>query len=185
VGCGTGRLGEKLKLEKNCYVVGIEVSESSADLARKRLNDVIIADVEKLTELPFPDGYFHVIVFADVLEHLKAPDRVLCFFKRYLNANGYALISIPNVANWTLRLKLMFGRWDYKDRGLLDRSHIKFFTLKTARSMLGSCGFRIVKLLCLSGGSWLDWRAPSRNPANLWKSLLACNFIFKTVKVNE
>lgn len=114
VGCGAGRLGEKLRLEKDCYVVGVEANDQAVSLAKQRLDDVIVADIEKLSTLPYPARYFDVIVFADVLEHLNHPEKVLVFLKEYLKDNGYIIASIPNVANWTVRLKLLLGKWNYK-----------------------------------------------------------------------
>lgn len=182
VGCGSGRLGEKLRLVKNCYVVGIEANDQAVSLAKERLNDVIVADIGKLSTLPYPEKYFDVIIFADVLEHLNHPEKALTFLKEYLKDNGYIIASIPNVANWNMRLKLLLGRWNYKERGLLDKTHVRFFTLETAKKLIEDCGFKMVSLTCTSGWSWLDWKTPLRNPANLWKGLLACNFIFKAVK---
>jgi len=182
VGCGSGRLGENLRLVKNCYVVGIEIDDQAVSLAKQRLDDLIVADVEKLNTLPYPEKYFDVIVFVDVLEHLKRPEKALAFLKEYLKDNGYVIASIPNVANWTVRLKFLLGRWNYKERGLLDKTHVRFFTLETAKKLIEDRGFKIVRLKCTSGWSWLDWKMPVCNLANLWKSLLACNFIFKAVK---
>jgi methionine biosynthesis protein MetW len=182
IGCGTGRLGEKLRLEKNCYVVGVEANDQAVSLAKQRLNDVILADIERLSSLPYLEKNFDVIVFADVLEHLKDPKKALTFFKEYLKDEGYIIASIPNVANWTVRIKLLLGRWNYKERGLLDKTHVRFFTLITAKKLMDDCGFKIVSLKSTSGWSRMDWKAPFKNPANMWKSLLACDFIFKVVK---
>jgi methionine biosynthesis protein MetW len=182
VGCGTGRLGEKLRLEKNCYVVGVEEDYQAVSLAKSRLDDVVVADVERLSTLPYPKKYFDVTVFADVLEHLKRPEKALTFFKEYLKDDGYIIASIPNVANWTLRLKLLLGKWNYKERGLLDKTHLRFFTLKTTKELIEGADFKITYLTCTSGWSWVDWKMPFHNPANVWKSLLACNFIIKATK---
>lgn len=179
VGCGTGRLGEKLKLEKKCYVVGVENDEEKAKLARNRLNRLIIVDIEKINILPFPQNYFDTLVFADVLEHLRNPEMVLKNLKQYLHDNGHIIVSIPNVANWTLRLKLLFGKWNYKERGLLDKTHSKYYTLRTAKRLIQETGYKVVFLTCTSGWSRLDWNMPLKNPVNMWKSLLGCNFIFK------
>jgi methionine biosynthesis protein MetW len=184
VGCGTGRLGEKLRLEKKCYVVGVEADDQAASLAKQRLDDVIVVDIETLNAFPYPEKYFDVIIFADVLEHLRFPMKALTFFGKYLKDDGNAIASIPNIANWTVRLKLLFGKWDYKEHGLLDKTHIKFFTLNTAKKLIEDSGFKIVSLKCTSGWGWLDWKVPFKNPANMWKSLLACNFIVKAVKLN-
>lgn len=182
VGCGTGRLLEELKQKKGCYVVGIEADKEKADVAKMRCDSVIIEDVEELKENIFDVKYFDVIVFEDTLEHLKNPQIVLEKFRRYLKDDGYVLISIPNIANWTIRLKLLTGKWGYKDLGILDKTHLKFFTLKTAKRMVEDSGFKIIHTSCTSGWNWIDWRMPFRNPANIWKGLLGYQFIFKAIK---
>jgi methionine biosynthesis protein MetW len=179
VGCATGRLGEKLRSEKKCFVIGIDIDEPRAKLAQERLNKVIVANVEKMEKDPFPDGYFDIIIFADVLEHLKEPETVLRRFKKYLKKDGYALISIPNIANWKMRVYLLFGKWHYKDVGLLDKTHLRFFTLKTAKDMINRCGYEIMSINYEVGNDWIDRRMTSHNPANLWKGLLAFKFVFK------
>jgi len=182
VGCATGRLGEKMKNEKQCYVVGIEVDEKSSDAAKERCDKVIVANIEELENIPFHLGYFNVMVFADVLEHLRAPEVVLRNLRKYLSDDGYVIASIPNVANWTLRLKLLSGVWNYKKYGLLDKTHLRLFTLKTARELFEESGYKIQHVTCTSGNSYIDWRMPLKNPANVWKNLLACQFIIKATK---
>lgn len=181
IGCATGRLAEKLR-KKECLVVGIEIDKQLADAAQQRCDKVIMADVEELKEVPFSTGYFDVIVFADILEHLKNPEAVLTNFRKYLSDDGLLIVSIPNVANWTSRLKLLLGRWNYKEYGLLDRTHLRFFTFKTARKLIESSGYKIIDVLCTSGHSYIDRKMGLKNPANIWKSLLAYQFVIKAVK---
>lgn len=183
VGCGTGKLAEQLRLKKNCYVVGIERDEVEARLAQQRCDKLLLADVEKLEDIPFQAGYFDIIVFADILEHLLNPEAVLQRFKKYLPDSGYVFVSVPNIANWSIRLKLLAGKWNYKETGLLDKTHIRFFTLKTVKEMIQRCGYTITYLGCTSGLGYVDWRIISRNPANLWKGLLGYQFMIKAKKV--
>jgi methionine biosynthesis protein MetW len=175
VGCGTGRLAEQLRIKKNCYVVGIERDELEAKFAEQRCDKLLLADVEKIEDIPFQTGYFDVIIFADVLEHLLNPELVLQKFKKYLSSNGYIFLSVPNVANWYIRLQLLAGIWNYKEVGLLDKTHIRFFTLKSVKEMIQRCGYTITYLDCTAG----DWRIISRNVASLWKSLLGYQFLIK------
>jgi methionine biosynthesis protein MetW len=180
VGCGTGQLGEMLKIEKNCYVAGVDVDPRAIEEARKRLDHVIVADVEELDKLPYPKKYFDVIVFADVLEHLKRPEDVLKnLCELYLKDEGCVVVSVPNVANWTIRLKLLFGRFNYKESGILKKQHLKFYTLNTILKLLQDSGYKIIVLTSTSGWNSLDYRFLTRNPSVLWKSLLACNLILK------
>jgi 2-polyprenyl-3-methyl-5-hydroxy-6-metoxy-1,4-benzoquinol methylase len=135
-------------------------------------------------ELPFSEQFFDVIIFADILEHLKDTS-VLSNYRRYLKNDGYAIISIPNVANWKIRLSLLLGKFDYKEAGILSRHHLRFYTLKTAKKMITDAGFQITYITSTSGWNFCDCKLLTRNPSTLWKSLLACNFIFKAKKSNE
>ena len=142
VGCGAGNLGEFLSQKNNeCY--GITISEKEVELAKKRMADVIIGDIEKMTELPFPKGFFDVVIFSDVLEHLKDPAHALQLVKPYLNADALLIASIPNVANIEVRLKLLMGKFDYERKGILDNTHLRFFTHRTAKDLIVNAGYQI------------------------------------------
>ncbi len=89
---------------------------------------------------------FDVIVMADVLEHLNHPTSVLNYFvENYLNTNGEIIISLPNIANVSIRLSLLMGKFDYTDAGILDRTHLHFYTLKSAREFIQKSNLTIVK----------------------------------------
>lgn len=145
VGCAAGVLSRRMKLN-GCNVVGIEFDIKSAKKAQNYCEDIIIGNVESLELEKKYENYFDSIVFADVLEHLIDPLVVLQRFKDYLKDDGYIIISVSNVANWRMRMKLLFGNFDYEDRGLLDYSHLRFFTLKTVRKLVSDADFEIVNL---------------------------------------
>jgi len=145
VGCATGQVAKKL-IENKCEVVGIEIDDESAQLAKKYCKDVIIGDIETLETLPYPEKYFDVIIFADILEHLKDPQAVLLKLKKYLRKDGYILCSIPNIAHIYIRLNLLLGKWEYRDAGILDRTHLRFFTRKTAIKLIEQAGYKIVEI---------------------------------------
>jgi methionine biosynthesis protein MetW len=181
VGCATGRLGEKLSLEKGCYVVGLEIDPPSAEIARKRCAEVIVGDIEELDDLPFPDGFFDVIVFADSLEHMRDPLEVLKKTKRLLSNEGCLIASIPNVALIITRMSLLLGRFDYADYGVLDRNHLRFFTFKTARVLLQVAGYNVV---FSTGYSAVRSRYYFSKPlAKIWKTLFAPGFVMKATKM--
>ena len=144
VGCATGYLARELK-KKNCEVVGIEVNRDMADIAAQYCDEVIVANVENIEELPFPPRSFDVIMFSDILEHLIRPDLVLINLKRYLRSDGFIIASIPNIARLEFRLKLLFGKFDYKETGILNKGHLRFFTLGTAKNLFESTGYEIIK----------------------------------------
>jgi 2-polyprenyl-3-methyl-5-hydroxy-6-metoxy-1,4-benzoquinol methylase len=146
VGCATGYLARQLGT-RGCTVSGIEVDEKVGEEARPDLEQLVVADlnVTSIADRLQPES-FDVIVFADVLEHLLDPDRVLEESIRLLAPGGRIVISIPNVGHGALRLALLQGRWDYTDTGLLDRTHIRFFTRRSLLEMVGGAGLAIEQL---------------------------------------
>lgn len=146
VGCGCGATGQYLKnLMQVREVVGIEMNPEMAQQAQPILDQVIIGDVQQI-ELPFDKQYFDCIICADVLEHLYDPWSVLIKLKNHLSDAGYLLLSVPNVQHWMMIARLLSGRWDYRDEGILDCTHIRFFTQKSLRGLLQRAGFQIEKL---------------------------------------
>jgi ubiquinone/menaquinone biosynthesis C-methylase UbiE len=144
VGCGEGASGRAAKDEYGIgFVAGIEHFAPAADRAREALDEVIQMDIET-AELPFDDGRFDCIVCADILEHLRDPWAALVKLRRVLRRDGVLIASIPNLANLRI-VKLIVGdRFDYESSGTLDRTHLRFFTLNTIRSMFAEAGFEIV-----------------------------------------
>jgi len=84
-----------------------------------------------------------VIVFADVLEHLRQPEEILSRCKQLLLPSGFVIASIPNIAHWSMRWNLLFGRFDYTNLGLLDRTHLRFFTYKSAFDLFEKSGYAV------------------------------------------
>jgi SAM-dependent methyltransferase len=147
VGCGAGALGAALKADRGIEAVGIEVFAEAADIAETRLDRVLRLDLQALTELPYPDGYFDAMTFGDVLEHMVDPYGLLRILKRYLAPDGVIVCSIPNVKHWSVVGNLLINdRWPYADSGLLDRTHVHFFTLTEISKMLDDVGFGVLRL---------------------------------------
>jgi len=145
IGCGQGHIARELA-KRDCAVFGVEIDEDSAKVAREHCAEVLVADVDVAQELPWSGASFDVILCMDILEHLKDPGRALKLLRCYLKPGGQLLVTLPNVANWWVRFRLLRGRWDYYALGIMDSSHLRFFTLKTARQLLTECGLRIVKM---------------------------------------
>jgi 2-polyprenyl-3-methyl-5-hydroxy-6-metoxy-1,4-benzoquinol methylase len=146
VGCATGNLAEVLA-GRGCRVTGIDIDPEAAQQAEKHCERVIVGDVESLdlgAELDEAD--FDVIVFGDVLEHLKDPLQTLRRFKPFLQTEGYVIASIPNIAHGSVRLALMQGRFRYRSLGLLDDTHLRFFTRETVEQLFKDAGFLIADL---------------------------------------
>lgn len=176
VGCSTGRIAQRLRAEKNCSVVGIEAHPETAEIAKENCQEVLQLNIESLPVLSFPEGHFDVIIFADVLEHCANPQDILKHFKKYLNNNGYIVVSLPNVANWEVRLRLLLGQFEYKGGTLLDDGHLRFFTLETARKLLEDAGYKINRTLIRN--------AKLKILGNLWPTLFGWGFVFRAGKVN-
>jgi 2-polyprenyl-3-methyl-5-hydroxy-6-metoxy-1,4-benzoquinol methylase len=181
VGCATGYLSFELK-EKDCKVIGLEVDPEMAEEARLYCDKVILGNAENI-ELPYKE-YFDVILYADVLEHLRNPLEVLIRFKSYIKQKGYIVVSIPNVANWFVRLSLLFGKFNYSSKGcaILEPGHLRFFTLKTVKEMLEEAGFKITHLDITAGLPGSSRFPFIRTLVKLWKNLFAVQFIIRAVK---
>jgi SAM-dependent methyltransferase len=142
VGCGSGALGRLLR-ERGHHVTGIELVPEVAEQARRCLDRVETADVER-DGFSFPPGCFDAIVFADVLEHLVDPWRVLREAVEVLADDGVVVASIPNAQNLDVVWRLLRGRWEYRERGILDVGHLRFFTLHTIRGLFAQAGLTLM-----------------------------------------
>jgi len=147
VGCAAGELGRAIKEGGALEVVGIERSREAASLAKEWLDQVIVSDVEA-SALPFEDARFDCIIFADILEHTVNPWAVLASYRRYLNSEGRLVASIPNVRFYAVIARLLFNRWGYRESGILDNTHLRFFTLPTIREMFQQAGYEIERVEC-------------------------------------
>lgn len=143
VGCNKGYLAQEFK-KKGCFVLGIESNKVSAEIAKGLCDEVICEDVERIEQLNYPQEHFDIIVFADILEHLKEPDKTLLKFKKYLKPDGIVIASLPNIARLDIRLKLLCGKFNYCDSGILDKTHLRFFTLSTAKELFIKNGYKII-----------------------------------------
>lgn len=144
VGCGYGLLGASLKsIDKERRVVGIEGEPEAAGKACSFLDRVINADVEAHDLQSKINEKFDCIIFADILEHLRDPLQVLKEFKNNLNQGGSIVCSIPNVRHYTVFIQLLLKGWEYKDYGIFDRTHLRFFSLKSMRKLLEEAGYSV------------------------------------------
>jgi 2-polyprenyl-3-methyl-5-hydroxy-6-metoxy-1,4-benzoquinol methylase len=149
VGCSTGNLGAALVRFKNCTVDGIEYDRRAAGVATGRgyravhvlnLNEECDS-VEKL------DSNYDVIVCGDVLEHLVQPEKVLRSLLERLKPDGRIIASLPNVAFILVRLNLLFGRWDYREFGTLDKTHLRFFTIDSGARLFRDSGLDVLSII--------------------------------------
>jgi O-antigen biosynthesis protein len=143
-GCANGRFSRVL-VEHGCRVVGVELDPGAAAQAEAFCEQVIVGNLEDPAVQARIPGGFDVLLFGDVLEHLVAPWDVLRGLRSQLNPGGCIVVSIPNVAHWDVRLGLLLGRFDYTYDGLLDGTHLRFFTRRTLWEMLEQTGYRVVR----------------------------------------
>jgi 2-polyprenyl-3-methyl-5-hydroxy-6-metoxy-1,4-benzoquinol methylase len=141
VGCSGGYLAERL-VARGSTVVGIELDPDAAAHARKFCAEVLVGDVEQI-ELAFEPASFDTIVCGDLIEHLRRPEHLLARVRPLLRPGGRLVLTTPNVANWTIRLQLLFGRFRYTERGILDRTHAHLFTRKTLFECLSDAGYEV------------------------------------------
>lgn len=142
LGAAGGELGASLR-DRFARTIGFEYNVDCLVDLRGRFDAVVIADLERVKALP---SEVDAIVLADVLEHLRSPTAALQLVREALTERGRAYISVPNIANITVRLGLLFGIFEYRDRGILDHTHLRFYTMRTIRREIENAGFRILEV---------------------------------------
>ena len=150
IGCGAGSFGALLKKERGVSeVFGIELIPDAWKKARNVLDGAILGNIEKLS-LPFEQGYFDCIVCADVLEHLIDPVAVLRKLSHVLADDGVIVISIPNARYHQIISMLASGAWTYYEAGIMDSTHLRFFTEETVVCMVKDAGLEVAELYPLN-----------------------------------
>ncbi|MCA1668797.1 MAG: methyltransferase domain-containing protein [Thermomicrobia bacterium] len=144
VGCASGYLAELLQ-ERGYRVTGVEPDPDAATQARQRCEMVYEESAERLDRLPLPSHSFDITLFGDVLEHLAHPERALAGVHTLLAHDGAVVISVPNVAHYSVRLRLFAGRFTYTPDGLLDATHLRFFTRQSIIALARSSGFAVAR----------------------------------------
>jgi len=145
VGPAAGHVTQALK-RRGCEVTGLEIDAALASLAAPLCRRMVVGNIENLdldVELP---EVFGVILCGDVLEHMTNPEAVLQKLKRHLTSTGHLVVSLPNVAHGSVRLSLLEGKFTYGKEGLLDATHLRFFTLDSIRELFNRNGFEIQNL---------------------------------------
>ena len=150
VGCYAGETGAALVKEKACTVTGVDYDENALELAKnknvyKDLKRIDLNDFE-ISQIIDQQGIFDFILLCDVLEHIYEPNNLLQKLKILLKPEGIIIISVPNIAHGGIKLKLLNNLFEYTKTGLLDYTHIKFFTLNSLVHMLNNNGLLIQKM---------------------------------------
>ena len=185
LGASAGHLGAAVR-DHFSRTIGFEYEVACIESLRTKFDVATIADLEKVKRLPRGAD---AIVLADVLEHLRDPPALLALVREALGKNGRVFISVPNIANVTVRLGLLFGVFEYRDRGILDNTHLRFYTMRTIRREIEAAGFRVVAVrgssvpIRLIVGKWMPeplLRFGEKLLAiatRFWKSLFAYQII--------
>lgn len=152
VGCGTGTITSTLRDALSLDVVGVEPHPERAEQARTEGLNVITGVYDQI--FAQRNEKFDYILFADVLEHLVDPAEMLREVKNSLAPDGRVLASIPNVAHWSVRAQLLFGNFNYKPTGIMDATHLRWFTRRSVRRLFEAAGYEVEDIRGAAGG-WM------------------------------
>jgi len=190
VGCGTGCNSEVVALDCGVTLIGIEPDADRVAKAQKRGLNVIHG---YLSEHFFEEhGNFDVVLFVDVLEHLANPGALLEMVRPGLSPNGRIIVSVPNVAHWSVRWALLRGNFNYEEFGIMDATHLRWFTRYTLTKLFERTGYEVVttdstlglQLGCYTNNRPFRWMAPAlrrkiaRYMARHIPGMFACQHIF-------
>jgi 2-polyprenyl-3-methyl-5-hydroxy-6-metoxy-1,4-benzoquinol methylase len=187
LGAAGGHLGRAVR-DRCVYLAGVEPDPNLPASCREGYDDWRAADALSAGSWEAP---FDAVVCADVLEHLPRPEELLSRIHAWLKPGGTLLVSIPNVANVTVRAGLLVGRFPYADRGILDRTHLRFYTRRSARELLSSAGFRVLEVaatampyeLAIPALGWPPLAGPTRalasTSARVWPTLFGYQFVLE------
>lgn len=169
VGCNIGYIGKYLKKNKNCICDGIDIDEALLAKARPYYRNLFKFDL-------FKDDFvlrhkYDFILFIDILEHLPTPHKILKKMVKNLRNEGRIIICLPNIARVELRLKHLFGNFDYKP-GIMNEDHLRFFTLETGKELIEDCGLEIEQILPTGLGARIK----------MFPRLIAFQFIYTAYK---
>ena len=190
LGAAGGHLGRAVR-DRCAFLAGVEPDGAIGASAREGYDDWRSADALACGEWSEP---FDAVVCADVLEHLPRPEELLGRIRSWLRVGGALFVSLPNVANVSVRAALLLGRFPYAERGILDRTHLRFYTRRSAVGLVASAGFAVRDVeatampyeLAVPALASAPWRGPvrgvARASANLWPTLFGYQFVIESVR---
>lgn len=144
VGCGSGMMGRFLSENNECVVDGVDIDPEAVALARPKYRNIAVANLERDSLMAFfQPGIYDCIVVADVAEHLVHPEQLFEDIKKLLKPDGILLFSIPNISHISAGLELILGKFGYQNSGLLDATHVRFYSRQGFIDKLASCGIYV------------------------------------------
>lgn len=180
VGCWVGALGEQIKSQKVCEIDGIDINKKALEKAQaKDYRNLYCIDLNN-PDFSTLNQKYDFIVFGDVLEHTINPDKVINLLKQKLAENGFMAVSLPNIGFLWYRLLHLFGYWDYKETGVMDKTHMRFFTLDSMTKFFQKNQLRIIRIdpyIGIKNRHFLI-RNTLRFFAKIWPSLFALQIVF-------
>ncbi len=167
-GCSSGRFSERLKHKYNCETWGVDVDEQSVEIAKTKMDNVFCGDAfEQMRNLP--ENYFDYIICNDFIEHIHSPEQFFEKVKKHLTGDAILICSLPNVRHWKHVNRYLFLKdWKYKKSGILDYTHLRFFTKKSMKRAIKNWGFEIEKTKGIR---------PTKSPFFYLFNLLFLNYI--------
>lgn len=183
IGCGSGNPLEYLKkINKGKETIGIELSPKAANIARNNTDTIFCMDVEK-NPIPLEVGKCDLILLLDVLEHLVDP---WSFLKKIVNENltetGKVIVSLPNAKHFTFLLPLFLGKLEYVESGIRDKTHLRFFTKKSATQLINGASLNVEKVKSTSLESSLNSGKLNIITLGIFSSFLTSQYIFLASK---
>lgn len=174
IGCATGYFARKLQ-EKDCETWGVDNDEEAAKKASRYCKKVIVCDLDSVKKLPVPKKYFDYVIILDVIEHLLHPENILAIIRPHLKNDGKIIVSVPNIAHASIRWGLLKGEFQYTPTGILDKTHLHFYTKTSFENILKKEGYKIEKLSPTNGMCKVPllYKITDRLPDS-WQYFIAC-----------
>ena len=178
IGCGGGATGKLVKEKfRGTRVIGIESNPQAAEHARQFLDDVVCANIDDVNLAEHVGNVaIGTVLLLDLLEHLYDPWRALTRIRGWLTPDTRILASVPNIRNLANLDELAAGRWSYGPNGVLDITHVRFFTKQTLRQLFEETGYAVLHMEPLTQPKWVDRHVVARHPGRLQTQHLSISF---------
>jgi methionine biosynthesis protein MetW len=187
LGCASGYLSGYMERALGCRVTGLDFDPAAAAIAAARCTEVHTADLDHPDALApaASSAPYDVLLAAAVLEHLQQPELLLRSALALLKPGARVIVSLPNIAHYRVRLALLLGRFDYTDYGIMDRTHLHFYTLKSGRALVEAGGVVVDQVVIAGSGLQNLLDGLTRRAPLILPNLLAYELIYSGHKRAE